>query len=152
MPSSFMVVFERNNAVIEWQLVSVYLGCPVPRAFGAVLIDDIGHALSGQRLRRSGDFEMQMRLAGVPGSANGGQQLPSPNAVPCLHPQASRLQMEVIREWPLRSSVIVFPATVSNVMGMAGWKASPCPGTFRGRPSLAATTRPSATASTGGLL
>ncbi len=69
---------------------------PVACAFAAVPVDEKGHAFTRQQLRRRGDFEMQMRLASVSGSANARQNLPTPHGISCLHPQTSRLQMHVI--------------------------------------------------------
>src|SRR5260370_9746961 len=69
---------------------------PVLRALPAVPVDEIGHALASQQLRRSGDLEMQMRLAGIAGSADARHHLAAPHAVPSLHTQTSRLQMHVI--------------------------------------------------------
>jgi hypothetical protein len=43
---------------------------------------------------------MKMRLASVSGSANPRQYLAAPNAVSCLHAQAARLQVAVVRELP----------------------------------------------------
>src|ERR1700730_844100 len=71
---------------------------PVTLALATVPVDEIGHAFTSQQLRRSGDFEMQMRLASVSGTADSRQHLPAPHAIPCLHPQTSRLQMHVICE------------------------------------------------------
>jgi len=39
---------------------------------------------------------MQMRFASVSGIPNARQHLPSPDTIPCLHSQTSRLQMHVV--------------------------------------------------------
>src|SRR5260370_21100542 len=82
----------------ERQLAYAKFHRPVIRALTAVPVDEIGHALASQQLRRSSDFEMQMRLAGIAGSADARHHLAAPHAVPGLHTQTSRLQMHVIRK------------------------------------------------------
>src|SRR5260370_33407671 len=82
----------------ERQLAYAKFHRPVIRALTAVPVDEIGHALASQQLRRSGDFEMQMRLAGIAGSTDARHDLATPHAVPRLDAQASRVQMHVISE------------------------------------------------------
>ena len=73
---------------------------PVTRALAAVPVNEIGHALASQQLRRSRDFEMQMRLASVSGITNPRQYLSAPHAVSRFHAQAAWLQVHVVCELP----------------------------------------------------
>src|SRR5258707_1675818 len=91
-----MVFPEYDDTILQRQLADVKFHRPVTRALAAVPVDEIGHALASQQLRRSGDFEMQMRLAGIAGSADARHHLAAPHAVPCLHQPTPRLQMHVI--------------------------------------------------------
>ncbi|HEY4970023.1 MAG TPA: hypothetical protein VII35_08965 [Steroidobacteraceae bacterium] len=49
----------------------------------ATLIDEIGHTLTGQRIRRSLDLEMDMRFARISGVSNLRQNLTAPHVLPC---------------------------------------------------------------------
>ena len=69
---------------------------PATRGLGPVPVDEIRHPFASQQFRRSGDFEMQIRLACIAGSADARQHLAAPRPVSCLHAQTSRLQMQVL--------------------------------------------------------
>lgn len=66
------------------------------RGLGPVPVDEIRQPVRQPAVRRSGDFEMQIRLACIAGSADARRHLATPHAVPCLHAQTSRLQMQVV--------------------------------------------------------
>src|ERR1700728_4145948 len=69
----------------------------IPR-LNTVVIDEIGHALTGQRVRRSLDLEVDMRLARISGVSNLCQNLTASHAVSRLYAQAAGLQVTVGRE------------------------------------------------------
>jgi hypothetical protein len=80
---------------------------PATRGLGPVPVDEIRHPFASQQFRRSGDFEMQIRLAGIAGSADARQHLAAPRPVSCLHAQTSRLQMQVEANWPPPRSRVI---------------------------------------------
>jgi hypothetical protein len=51
------------------------------RRLNTVVIDEIGHALPCQRIRRSLDLEVDMRFARISGVSNLGQNLTAPHMV-----------------------------------------------------------------------
>jgi hypothetical protein len=57
------------------------------------VIDEIGHALTGQRIRRSLDLEVDMRFARISGVSNLRQNLTAPHVVPHLYAHAAWLQV-----------------------------------------------------------
>ena len=65
------------------------------RRFNTVVIDEIGHALTGQRIRRSLDLEVNMRLARISGVSNLRHDLTAPHVVPRLYAHAAWLQVQV---------------------------------------------------------
>src|SRR2546429_8855396 len=67
---------EYDDAFIQRQLVCVEFRRPVTRGLAAVPVDEIGHAFTGHKLRRSSDFKMQMRFSSISGSADARQRLP----------------------------------------------------------------------------
>jgi hypothetical protein len=60
-----------------------------------VVVDEIGHALAGQRIRRSLDLEVDMRLARISGVSNLRQGLTAPDVVSDLYEEAAWLQVTV---------------------------------------------------------
>jgi hypothetical protein len=83
---SFTAVFPKcHDAVVQWQLVYAKFHGSVTSALATIPVDEIRHALNHSLLRRSGDFEMQMWLAGITRIADARQYLALPHAVPGLH-------------------------------------------------------------------
>src|ERR1700674_2376197 len=67
----------------------------ITRRLNTVVIDEIGHTLTGQQIRRSLDLEVDMRFAGISGDSNLRQNLAAPHMVPNLYARAAWLQVQV---------------------------------------------------------
>lgn len=65
------------------------------RRLNTVVIDEIGHTLTGQRIGRRLDLEMDMRFARISGVAYLGQNLTAAHVVPHLYAQTAWLQVQV---------------------------------------------------------
>lgn len=94
-PLCFLLIFaisrEYDEVVIQGKLAYVCYCRPATRAHTAVVVYQIGQTFASDQLRRIGDFEVQVRLAGITGTADAREHLASPYSLSCLNTQTSRL-------------------------------------------------------------
>src|SRR3954462_12698256 len=89
---------EYGDGVIQRKFAYMQVWRPPARAHALVPVYQIGQTFASHQLRRVGDLEMQVRLAGISGTAHTRQHLTSPHDVAWLDTQAPRLKMHIVRK------------------------------------------------------
>lgn len=92
---------ERDDALVERQLVFVHLVRPAVWRRDGVLVDKIGDAFTKERFGGCGDFEMQVRLPGISRGADTRKYLSATDAVSGFHSNAAWLQVQIVSVFTL---------------------------------------------------